>query len=653
MEQFIKGVFQQNCRLLIIAIAIFFFNYNLNGQDLKEQVSELKTLYPDEQAVFNKLALELEIMMEKGMPVVKANNYEEIIHLGSYSNQYTTNKIYTNSFEEVSDIKAFTEIPFRNRSKSIEVEEFKESFNENSSVFYDDTKVLNFIFPAIQPGAKTVLEYTRTLNEPRFSPGFYFQSYLPIVLATYTVLVDKEIEVDFDLRNAEGNDITFSKEEIRGKIKYTYVVKNIAKYKVEDNTPNVRYFIPHINLRIKSYLNDENKKVNLLSNPEDLHNWYRSFIEGLKEAYDEDIDKITQSIIKDIEDEKEQVKAIFYWVQQNIKYIAFEDGMRGFIPHNGAYVCSKRYGDCKDMASLLVNMLDHAGIEAYFTWVGTRDIPYSYSEFATPSVDNHMIATYIHEGRYYYLDATAQFSPFELPSSMIQGKEVLISFGDTFQIKKVPEIDKQLNTMTDSLLFSLNNGELVGSGQLSLSGFTRVFNNYNLNVTSEKDREEYLKRLLSKGSNKFELNKYKISQLNNLDLPILIDYTFSVQSYYQQIGDEIYINLNLDKPYNNDLIDKDRKLPVENEYKYLKRNVYRFSIPEGFNISYIPENQSHEDDLFGFNMKYSLKDDTVLLTTEYFLNFLLMHPENFKNWNTAISKLSKAYSEIIILKKDL
>ncbi|WP_296618696.1 DUF3857 domain-containing protein [Marivirga sp.] len=651
MEQFIKGVFQQICRILLVAI--FCFHYNLNGQDLKEQVSKLKTSYPEEQAVFNKLALEVEIMMEKGRPVVKAKNYEEIIHLGSYSNQYTTNKIYTNSFEEISDIKAYTEIPFKNRSKTIKVDEFKESFDENSTVFYDDTKVLNFIFPAIQPGSKTVLEYSRTLNEPRFSPGFYFQSYLPIVEATYTVLVDKEITIDFDLRNAEGHDIAVSEEEIRGKIKYTYTIKNVDKYKVEDNTPNIKYFIPHINIRIESYLNNENKIVNLLAGPEDLHNWYGGFIEGLKEDYNEEVDKITQSIIKDIDNEKEQVKAIFYWVQQNIKYIAFEDGMRGFIPHGGAYVCSKRYGDCKDMASLLVNMLHHADIEAYFTWVGTRDIPYSYSEFATPSVDNHMIATYIHDGRYYYLDATAQFSPFELPSSMIQGKEVLISFGDTFQIEKVPEIDKKANTMTDSILFSLKNGELKGSGKLSLTGFARVFNNYNLNVTSEKDREDYLKRLLSKGSNKFQLDDYKIHQLKDLDLPILIDYTFSIQSYYQQIGDEIYININLDKPYNNDLIDKARKLPIENDYKYLKRNVYRFSIPEGYKVSFLPEDQLHEGDLFGFSMKYTLEDDTVLLTTEYYLNYLLMNPENFDDWNKAISKLSKAFSEIIILKKYL
>ncbi len=70
--------------------------------------------------------------------------------------------------------------------------------------------------------------------------------------------------------------------------------------------------------------------------------------------------------------------------------------MRGLIPHPASYVCEKRYGDCKDMANLIVSMLHMAGVNnAYHTWIGTRDLPFKYTEFPTPIVDNHMIATYV------------------------------------------------------------------------------------------------------------------------------------------------------------------------------------------------------------------------------------------------------------------
>ena len=55
------------------------------------------------------------------------------------------------------------------------------------------------------------------------------------------------------------------------------------------------------------------------------------------------------------------------------------------------------------MASLIVTMLKVAGVKSYRTWIGTRDLPYKYSQVPTPLVDNHMIATYIAaDGQYYF-----------------------------------------------------------------------------------------------------------------------------------------------------------------------------------------------------------------------------------------------------------
>ena len=71
-----------------------------------------------------------------------------------------------------------------------------------------------------------------------------------------------------------------------------------------------------------------------------------------------------------------KARRIYKWVQQNIKYVAFEDGMEGFIPRDASLVCSRRYGDCKDMASILTKMLQYSGVEACFVWIGTRSLPY-------------------------------------------------------------------------------------------------------------------------------------------------------------------------------------------------------------------------------------------------------------------------------------
>ena len=252
----------------------------------------------------------------------------------------------------------------------------------------------------------------------------------------------------------------------------------------------------------------------------------------------------------------EVVKGVFYWVQENIQYVAFEQGMRGLIPHSGSYVCEKRYGDCKDMANLIVNMLRLAGIKGYHAWIGTRDLPYLYSRIPTPLVDNHMIAVYIGgDNRYYYLDATSDHTPFGLPSSMIQGKETLIGIDENkYEVKTIPEISKERNVMVDSVAIQLDGDQIVGKGMTSLGGYPKVFGSYALDRAGTDEIKRSVTRLIGKGSNKFYLDDYSLAGVSNRDVRTTIDYSFRIGDYFQKIGDELYVNLNLNKDHYNDFI---------------------------------------------------------------------------------------------------
>src|SRR5690606_40206752 len=86
------------------------------------------------------------------------------------------------------------------------------------------------------------------------------------------------------------------------------------------------------------------------------------------------------------------------------------------------------------------------------TRLGQRHIPYAYTKYPTPIVDNHMIATYISDdGTYHFLDATSSHTPFGMPSSMIQGKEALIGKGEgNYEVKVVPVIFRNVNVQRDS-----------------------------------------------------------------------------------------------------------------------------------------------------------------------------------------------------------
>ena len=97
------------------------------------------------------------------------------------------------------------------------------------------------------------------------------------------------------------------------------------------------------------------------------------------------------------------IKKIKIKTNENIKYIAFEYALGGFIPREANEVFQKKYGDCKDNSSILFKMLEIAGLQGNLTWIGTRKIPYTYEEVPTRAVDNHMILSYENKNNTYLL----------------------------------------------------------------------------------------------------------------------------------------------------------------------------------------------------------------------------------------------------------
>ena len=179
--------------------------------------------------------------------------------------------------------------------------------------------------------------------------------------------------------------------------------------------------------------------------------------------------------------DEEKIKNIYYWVQDNIRYIAFEDGIAGFKPDDSQNVFQKRYGDCKGMANLTKQMLKAAGFDARLCWIGTNHIAYDYT---TPSlsVDNHMICALFKNGKRYFLDGTEKYNSLGEYAERIQGKEVLIEDGTAFIIDKIPVQTAVGNTEKSNINYTLENETLKGSVTMEFLGESRASFLYNYNT---------------------------------------------------------------------------------------------------------------------------------------------------------------------------
>lgn len=613
---------------------------------------DIMAKYPDEMAIFLKYDEYVNIDFSGDSVVIESKIYRDMLHMNDQSNVFAKSRIYTSHFVKVSDISARTLVPNKKKYKTFQVTQFNES-NDDLDAFYDDTRYISFIFPAVQAKARTVLEYSEKITDPHFLSGFYFTSYVPILDARYTIRHHKDIKIKTQIINPDPK-IVFEEHADGNYLIKTWYMKDVPKREIEKNSPSFQYIYPHIIPRITSYKR-EGDEIRLLSGTDDLYKWYNTWVKDLENDDNKELKKLVLSLTSDARTRNDKIKKIFYWVQNNVKYIAFEEGMRGLVPHKASYVYSKRFGDCKDMASITVSMLRLAGVDAYYTWIGTRDLPYNYTELPSPKVDNHMIAACRNKNQFIFLDATGQYMPAGFPTAMIQGKEALIAIDKVhYKIVKVPVISREKNVIHDDYEYRIENNKITGNGKLTLSGYEKVYNSYHMIKSKKESVDKYVNRLISRGNNKFFVDDYHILNLDNLDVPTELDYKFYINDYFNKIGDEIYINLNLDKSFYNDLIEiSKRKQPIENDYKYTNEQNAVFHLPENYQIEFLPENRSYQNDVFGFSINYTVDHDKITVNKVFYVNYLLLEPESFKVWNEAIKELSTAYRDVLILKQKI
>ena len=629
-------------------ILSLFLAWSANSQDLKKY----KKLYPNDDVIRLQQEIVLHIKLDNGTFSIKKDVFEEDLYLNNSANYNSKRSLSYATFFNLDTIEASSFSLQDDTYTENKVTNFNEKNNLNDS-FYDDSKELSFIYPKLAKGSKTQLKLQYNIKNPRFLNAFFFGDFYPVIRNKVTIIADKDIELIFKPFHLENTPkITFKKKKKGKNYEYTWSQLNSKKFDIEADAPSYRSILPHIIPIITSYKeNNETKK--LLDGVGGLYSWYYSLVENInKEDTDPELEALVAELIKGKTSDLEKVKALYYWTQKNIKYIAFEYALGGFIPREANDVFQKKYGDCKDNSSILYKMLEIAGLEGNLTWIGTRKIPYTYEEVPTPAVDNHMILSYEYNNKTYYLDATGRYIQIDYPSSFIQGKEALIANGKSYKIKKIPVIAANLNTITDSTYLKISGRDIIGSSQTKLSGYLKNNLFYNLeNTRKEAAVKELYNKRFSKGSNKFLITSFTEENKFSYEEDFLVRYNFTIQDYVQNIGSEIFINPHINNNIAGIKTKKDRKHAIEFDYKKQYSYTNTIEIPEGYTVSYIPTSVSLGTELLSVNLSYSKVNNTLVCQQDVVFNFINLSVVAQQKVNAIIEQTEKAFKEIIVLQK--
>ncbi len=616
------------------------------------KLPEIKKKYESESIIVLDMTEYLKINLKKGKPQITLQVSKQHYYTDYRANRFSKRNLKYSRLRKLRDVSAYSYIPENGKYKAIKVKDFKTTNVLSDDVFHRDLKSISFNFPQLREDAVSKLTYFIDFPNKYLLTSFYFQDYFPMINYQLTIDVDQAIDMGLAFFNVDTFDIKRT-EEIKGNRKiYTFNIQNVDKFDDESGAPSEDYFLPHMVPYIKSYKYD-GKTVNVLRNLNDLYNWYHSLIQKVDTSGVEALTDKAREITAKLSNNDDKAKAIFRWVQNNIKYIAIEVGLGGFVPDNPAMVYKNRYGDCKGKSSVLHAMLSAVGVTSYYTWVGSRDLPYKYSTLPTPQVDNHMIITYVNpKGKYIFLDATDKFIPFGLPTSFIQGKEALIDKNDSFEIRKIPVLGTDINFSTDSLTIAIDGTAIKGHGHLALHGY--YFDDIYYTVSKQKDYDKKLKyygNYLEKGNNKFEVSK--ASEKVDLDQGILtIDYDFVTKDYVLENDDELYINMNIFKKMLEDKIKDSRKYPLEFDYKNMDDFYVFLKIPNGYRISNLPDNSSYSNSAFDYAISYLVSGDSLVYHIKSDYKVIRLDKKDFPLWNTFFQHMRNDFREVVTFKKE-
>jgi cellulose synthase operon protein C len=154
----------------------------------------------------------------------------------------------------------------------------------------------------------------------------------------------------------------------------------------------------------------------------EVGNWYWRLVSEQLTPDDELRHAAHAAVTPGMTDE-ERVRAIHSLVLTGTRYVGLEFGIHGYKPYKVTQVLARRFGDCKDKASLMVALLREVGITSELVLVRTRRGGRIDPQPASLAVFDHAIV-YVPKLDT-YLDGTAEFAGVSELPAQDQGVMVL------------------------------------------------------------------------------------------------------------------------------------------------------------------------------------------------------------------------------------
>jgi hypothetical protein len=214
--------------------------------------------------------------------------------------------------------------------------------------------------------------------------------------------------------------------------------------------------------------------------------------------------------------------------------VGLEFGIHGFQPYRTDQVWVRRFGDCKDQATLLVTLLESAGIPAHLVLVRSR--PLGRLDDALPALGlfDHVIVWLPESHR--FVDTTDRTIGFGvLPSSDVGAQALILDPARSGKLTRVPVPAAAQNSIEAEYSVILR-----GDGRGTIDGRIRFrgirASTFRKRFTNKSLRVQQIARLVNGRYPGARLNSHSLSDPSQLGRPLELTFSAHAPGVAQRAG---------------------------------------------------------------------------------------------------------------------
>jgi hypothetical protein len=375
----------------------------------------------------------------------------------------------------------------------------------------------------------------------------------------------------------------------------------------------------------------------------------------------------TQSLIAGAPDFYTKLSRITEYIQKNIRYFIVFRGIGGLQANHAADIYHNRYGDCKDKTTLLISMLQVAGIHAFYVPVDDRR---GIVDPGAPSlVGNHMITAIeipadvqdarlkaivkAKDGkRYLIFDPTNERTPVGNLPYYEQGGYGTLSAGTASQIISLPVLDPDSSVKESKGSFTLApDGTLTGSVDTSQTGSAGADARYMIKNTDEKERREYMEKKIAETLPGVALDSFQFVEPSALDKPIELHYKVTARQYSHQAGPLLLVRPRVVGSFARPFDDKPRIYPIDLEATGRWRDSFDIAIPAGYSIDETPDPVALDLDFASYHSTVTAKGNVLHYEREYAVRQVEIPASKMNDFRRLESTILSDEKNTAVLKK--